>query len=202
MPLCSHSKCLFLNYNTHHILPSHVFLTHVTDPSWRSDWVSVPSHKVLSQVLIHRHSQYILVQWKNINEQTKKITTKVWSLARGNLDAQCSPQLAVRISFSSSRSLQGASTMGTWSFKENLSFRGGPDSSLWVHPGIQGRTERSCHEHLQNDLWEDEVDPAPAQVHKWEWERSASRYGGTSVRSLICFFHQAVWGGIPDPPAM
>lgn len=97
----------------------------------------------------------------------KIIRTKVQALGRGNLDLLILlPHLAFGIFFPSSRSLQRASIMGTRKFRENLSFREGADHSLWVCPGIQGPTERSCREHLQNDLWGGEVDTAPAQVHK------------------------------------
>lgn len=65
---------------------------------------------------------------------------------------------------SSSRSLRGAPSMGTRRYQKNLSFRGRTESSLRVHSRIQGPTERSCREHLQNDLWEDGMDTAPAHM--------------------------------------
>ena len=67
------SERLFLNSNTQHILPSCAFFTQLTDPSCRSDWTFVPSHKILSKVPDTQMFS-ILAKWNKMNEQVNKQT--------------------------------------------------------------------------------------------------------------------------------
>lgn len=72
------------------------------------------------------------------------------------------------------RSLQGAPSLETWRHQENLPLRGRTDSSLHVYSRIQGSTERSCYQHLQDSVWGDKVDASPAHVCRWKRTPSIS----------------------------